>query len=148
MMCGNNAPHYPTWILCMVSLLFTVPAYSESEQSSTPAKDPRKIIELVAGSYTSGDSQGVYRFVYNTQTQSFSQPTLLSEMKNPSFGALSNDGTLLYFCRRRPRGAGEELQAQFCKCINYPDQCTFLTGRGPLSPVPEPERAAPCGGQL
>jgi 6-phosphogluconolactonase len=88
---GNSAPHYPTWILCMVSLLFPVLACSEPEQSSTPANAPRKNIELVTGSYTSGDSRGVYRFAYNTQTQSFSQPTLLTQMKNPSFGALSND---------------------------------------------------------
>ncbi len=62
-----------------------------------PVKAPRKIIELIAGSYTSGDSRGVYRFGYNTQTQSFSQPTLLTEMKNPSFGALRKDATRMYF---------------------------------------------------
>ena len=99
-----NAPHYPTWILCMVCLLLTLPTRSESEQSSSPATAPRKIIELVAGSYTSGDSRGVYRFAYNTQTQSFSQPTLLTQMKNPSFGALSNDATRMYFVEEGQEG--------------------------------------------
>jgi 6-phosphogluconolactonase len=99
-----SAPHYPPWILCLICLLFALPVCSEPGQTSTPTKTPREIIELVAGSYTSGDSRGVYRLFYNTRTQSFSQPTLLTQMKNPSFGALSNDGTLLYFVEEEQEG--------------------------------------------
>lgn len=99
-----QAPHYFTWILCMVGLLFTLTAYSGPEQSSSPAKVPQKIIELVAGSYTSGDSRGIYRFSYNTQTQSFSQAVLLSQLENPSFGTLSNDATRMYFVEEGPEG--------------------------------------------
>ena len=109
----NHTPHYPTWILCMVCLLLTLPTHSEPEQSSTPAKAPPKIIELVAGSYTSGDSRGVYRFNYNTQTQSFSQPTLLTEMKNPSFGAMSSDATRMYFVEEGREGQVRSFKQNF-----------------------------------
>jgi 6-phosphogluconolactonase len=109
----NHTPHYPTWILCMACLLFTLPARSEPEQSSSPAKAPRKIIELVAGSYTSGDSRGVYRFAYNTQTQSFSRPTLLTQMNNPSFGALSSDATRMYFVEEGPEGQVRSFRQNF-----------------------------------
>ena len=99
-----SPPRYPTWFLCMVCLLFTLPTRSEPEQSSKPAKAPRKIIELVAGSYTSGDSRGVYRFSYNAQTQSFSQTTLLTSMMNPSFGVVSSDATRMYFVEEGQKG--------------------------------------------
>lgn len=88
----------------MVSLLFILPVSSETEQSSTPENVPRKIIELVAGSYTSGDSKGAYRFIYNKQSQSFSEPSLLTEMKNPSFAALNNTKTILYFVEEGREG--------------------------------------------
>ena len=101
----DYSPHrYPTWFLCMVCLLFTLPTRSEPEQSSKPAKAPRKIIELGAGSYTSGDSRGVYRFSYNAQTQSFSQTTLLASMMNPSFGVMSSDATRMYFVEEGQKG--------------------------------------------
>lgn len=100
-----NAPHYtPARILCVLCLMFLSTASSEAEQSPTPTKAPQKIIELVAGTYTSGNSRGVYRFAYNTETLSFSQPTLLTQMNNPSFGAVSHDGTRLYFVEEGQQG--------------------------------------------
>jgi len=99
-----RAPHYLACIFSLLCLLFTCPVYSEPEQSATPANTPQETIELVTGSYTSEHSQGIYRIFYNTQTQSFSQPTLLSQMKNPSFGTQNNDGTLLYFVEEQQQG--------------------------------------------
>jgi len=101
---ANVALRQISRLLCLAYLLLTLPAYCVAAQTFTAAAAPQGIIELVTGSYTNGDSRGIYRALYNTQTQSFSQPTLLTAMKNPSFGTVSNDGTQLYFVEEGQQG--------------------------------------------
>lgn len=48
------------------------------------------------GTYTKGDSKGIYRSEFNTKTGKLSEPELAAEVKNPSFVAIHPDGKHLY----------------------------------------------------
>ena len=62
--------------------------------TTQPKEDP---IHLVAGTYTDGDSRGIYRFTYDPATRSFESPTLLAELSNPSYGTTSQNQERHYF---------------------------------------------------
>ncbi|QDU78206.1 6-phosphogluconolactonase [Bremerella volcania] len=53
-------------------------------------------LEFYIGTYTRGDSKGIYRSVLDPQTGQMSLPTLAYEIDNPSFLAISNDRKNLY----------------------------------------------------
>lgn len=48
------------------------------------------------GTYTRGDSQGIYFSNWNGETKTLSEPSLAGEVKNPSFLTVSADGGFLY----------------------------------------------------
>ncbi|RYM06681.1 lactonase family protein [Sporolactobacillus sp. THM7-7] len=48
------------------------------------------------GTYTKGDSQGIYTFTLHTDTQTLSQVELAAELGNPTYLAISGDNKRLY----------------------------------------------------
>ncbi len=48
------------------------------------------------GTYTKGNSKGIYSFQLNTQTKTISEPTLVAELTDPTYLAISNDQKYLY----------------------------------------------------
>lgn len=53
-------------------------------------------LTLYVGTYTNGESKGIYRLVMDAGTGVLSQPALAAETKNPSFLAISPKGQYLY----------------------------------------------------
>lgn len=53
-------------------------------------------VPLFIGTYTNGDSSGIYRLHFNTETGALGQKTLMAEMENPSFLAISQDRKHLF----------------------------------------------------
>jgi len=51
---------------------------------------------MFVGTYTNGDSEGIYSFQFNTTTGELSNKTMVAAMKNPSFLKLSPDNKNLY----------------------------------------------------
>lgn len=51
---------------------------------------------LFVGTYTDGDSDGIYRLQFNTTTGQLSEKKLMVQMQNPSFVQLSPDNKYLY----------------------------------------------------
>ncbi len=52
--------------------------------------------EFYVGTYTKGDSKGIYRLVLNLKSGELSAPQLAAEIENPSFLAVSPDRNRLY----------------------------------------------------
>ena len=48
------------------------------------------------GTYTKGTSKGIYSFQLNTQTKTISEPTLVTELTDPTYLAISNDQKYMY----------------------------------------------------
>lgn len=48
------------------------------------------------GTYTKGNSQGIYSFQLNSETQTISEPTLVAELTDPTYLAISEDQKHLY----------------------------------------------------
>lgn len=61
--------------------------------STLPAHE---ILHAYVGTYTGGDSKGVYRFEFNTETGELTEAGVTEGVKNPSFLALNKAGTALY----------------------------------------------------
>ena len=59
------------------------------------AADPSKVAVFV-GTYTGGESKGIYRFDLDTTSGKVSEPTLAAEVKNPSFLAIAPSRRFLY----------------------------------------------------
>jgi 6-phosphogluconolactonase len=59
---------------------------------------------VYAGTYTKGDSRGIYAFHFDTSTGKLSAPTLAAETLNPSFLAVSPDRKFLYAVNEGGRG--------------------------------------------
>ncbi|MFH5803028.1 lactonase family protein [Alienimonas sp. DA493] len=53
-------------------------------------------IEVLIGTYTDGESRGIYRVTLDSKTGALGEPTLAAEIENPSFLALSPDGSHVY----------------------------------------------------
>ena len=74
--------------LFILTAIFLVMNCTKVEKSSpTP---------LYIGTYTDGESEGVYRALFDTVTGNLSNMTLVAEMENPSFVKLSPDNKFLY----------------------------------------------------
>ena len=55
-----------------------------------------KTYNLFVGSYTDGESKGIYRFTFNSNSGELEQKTLAAVLPNPSFLTISNDKSNLY----------------------------------------------------
>ena len=53
-------------------------------------------VSLYVGTYTNGNSEGIYRFDFNTKTGTLKNKTLVAETKNPSFISFSPDKKFMY----------------------------------------------------
>ncbi|HLT33429.1 MAG TPA: beta-propeller fold lactonase family protein, partial [Aquaticitalea sp.] len=53
-------------------------------------------LTLYVGTYTSGESEGIYSMEFNPSSGELSAPRLIAELPNPSFLAQSEDGRHLY----------------------------------------------------
>ncbi len=60
------------------------------------ASDAGDSLSVYLGTYTRGDSKGIYHCRMNTKTGELSEPSLVAEMVNPSFLALHPNGRQLY----------------------------------------------------
>ena len=75
-----------TVITCMSTFFFSTPA---------PAAEPETTAVFI-GTYTGGDSKGIYRFDLNTATGAAGAPRLAAEVSSPSFLAIDPKGSFLY----------------------------------------------------
>ena len=66
----------------------TVEGEQETEQATK--------FRVYVGTYTNGDSQGIYQFDLDVTTGKATDPTLAAEAKNPSFVAIHPSGKYLY----------------------------------------------------
>jgi len=65
---------------------------AEGEQETEQASKFR----VYVGTYTNGDSKGIYQFDLDVTTGKATEPTLAAEAKNPSFVAIHPNGKYLY----------------------------------------------------
>ncbi len=72
---------FPFWTLCILILPFQMQAQQ---------------VDLYVGTYTTGNSQGIYHYRFDTQTGSFDFKESASDIQNPSFLKISPDGKMLY----------------------------------------------------
>lgn len=59
-------------------------------------EDGNKEYQLLVGTYTDGDSKGIYRLTFNSENGALTGQTLLAELPNPSFLAVSKDKAHVY----------------------------------------------------
>ena len=64
--------------------------------------------EVYFGTYTRGDSEGIYRSTLNAKDGALSEARLVAEVENPSFLALSPDNRFLYSVVETGRFEGEK----------------------------------------
>lgn len=64
--------------------------------SACAEKEPEQIFDLFVGTYTDGDSEGIYKMTFNASTGELGNKTLAAKLANPSFLAISNDKKNLY----------------------------------------------------
>ena len=57
---------------------------------------PEPMYTLFIGTYTDGDSEGIYKYTFNATDGSLTQDTLAARLTNPSYLTISNDGKNLY----------------------------------------------------
>ncbi|MFS4455193.1 lactonase family protein [Maribacter sp. 2304DJ31-5] len=64
--------------------------------SCTEKRKPVEMPNLFVGTYTDGESEGIYRFSFNAETGELAHDTLVATLPNPSYLAISVDGQNLY----------------------------------------------------
>ncbi len=69
--------------LCLVGINWPMESFADS-------------IRVYVGTYTSGESEGIYTFELDAETAKPTQPQLAAKLKNPSFVAISPDQKFLY----------------------------------------------------
>jgi 6-phosphogluconolactonase len=83
--------------IVLAALVVALAGCTEEETAMTeapPAVDPS--LAFYVGTYTDGDSRGVYRFALDPRSGRASAPALAAEAENPSFLALHPTGRFLY----------------------------------------------------
>jgi len=58
------------------------------------------------GTYTKGDSKGIYTFTLDTETAILSEPTLVAQIENPTYLSLTNDEKMLYAVAKQDNQGG------------------------------------------
>ncbi|REJ80286.1 MAG: lactonase family protein [Planctomycetota bacterium] len=84
------------------AVLLAACTFNSSAQS---ADEPTKFLAFV-GTYTGGDSEGIYAFDFDAETGKASTVRLVAETKNPSFLAIHPSRKFLYAVSELPEGGG------------------------------------------
>jgi len=86
---------------------------SEERAMSRPAEEglPETPLSFYVGTYTDGESQGIYRFTLDPVSGAASDPALAVEAENPSFLALHPNGRFLYAVGEMGEFQGEKTGA-------------------------------------
>lgn len=77
-----------------LSLLFLALCVFSCKEQNTPEKDPN--VALYVGTYTNGESEGIYQFQFNTETGELTNKLLAATTENPSFITYSADKKQVY----------------------------------------------------
>ncbi|MFS4466395.1 lactonase family protein [Maribacter sp. 2210JD10-5] len=64
--------------------------------SCTQNKNDSEMTNLYVGTYTDGDSEGIYQLKFNTETGALTQKIIKAKLPNPSFLAITKDKKNLY----------------------------------------------------
>lgn len=94
---GHRQGRHDSPSLAIALMLFVAAGCSKPEPPPLAAPAANSPIQLVAGTYTDRESRGIYQLTYDPATRSFTPPTLLVELSNPSYGTASHDRESLYF---------------------------------------------------
>ena len=70
------------------------------------AQDMSKVYNLIVGTYTSGKSNGIYVYSFNTETGDFNYKSEIGGIKNPSFLAVTQDRRNVYAVSETGQGKG------------------------------------------
>ncbi|MCK0155689.1 lactonase family protein [Cellulophaga sp. F20128] len=87
-------------------------------------------IPLYVGIFTDGDSEGIYKFQFNTQTGELSQMELAVATKNPSFLAYSPDKSHIYSVSNSDGGYAAAFKVKEEGTLEYINQVSS-NGAGP-----------------
>ena len=77
-------------------MLFTTLFSGALLAATALAKDPPTKVTVYVGTYTGGESKGIYQFELDLKTGKATAPTLAAEVSNPSFLAIHPNGKNLY----------------------------------------------------
>ena len=71
---------------------------------SNPATETKSMISMYIGTYTNGDSEGIYHVPFDQQTGEAGEVTLASSTENPSFLAVGPGGGYIYTVNEEVKG--------------------------------------------
>ncbi len=94
-------------LMCILSCKNTE-TKTESEMSKTP-KEPTQAQAFYLGTYTNGDSKGIYKAVLNADG-SLSKPALAVETENPSYLTFTKNKDILLAVSEKNNGTVESFQ--------------------------------------
>ncbi len=80
-------------------------------------KDPN--IPLYVGTYTNGDSEGMYQFQFNTETGELSKKQLAASSENPSFITYSPDKKHIYAVNENEAGTISAFKVEDDKTLTF-----------------------------
>lgn len=78
-------------VICLAALLG-----SAAIAATLRAEDAPERVRVYVGTYTGGESRGIYRFELDLQSGAATEPELAAEVTNPSFLAIHANGRYLY----------------------------------------------------
>lgn len=64
----------------------------------------KSYLEVIVGTYTKSESEGIYKLTINTETGALLHKTLLVDSNNPSYLAISNDQKYVYAVQENEKG--------------------------------------------
>ncbi len=88
------------------------------------------------GTYTQGDSEGIYRSVLNPDTGALTEPVLAAKVVNPSFLAIHPNGQFLYAVAETSTFAGEKSGGLSAFKIERNGDLTLLNHRNTMGGAP------------
>ncbi|NKI26426.1 lactonase family protein [Arenibacter sp. 6A1] len=96
----------------IVLLLFSVSSCKQTSKENQPAIDSSSVLdiksdkkmELLVGTYTQEESQGIYRLKYNPVNGELSDPNLVVETENPSYLHISKDRNTVFAVNENNKG--------------------------------------------
>ncbi|MFD1614471.1 lactonase family protein [Gelatiniphilus marinus] len=74
---------------------------------------------LFVGTYTNGDSEGIYQFQFNSETGALTEKKLATTSKNPSFITYSPDKNYLYAVNENENGSVSAFKVEDNKTLTF-----------------------------
>lgn len=106
----NSFYHHTKTAICFFSASLLLVFIQGCDRDHDVPETKKPTLQIIVGTYTKGDSEGVYGIDLDTESRHLSEPTLLTKMDNPSYVDIDHVNQRMYVVDETENGGVSSFQ--------------------------------------